>query len=89
MKHNFSRPTWNDFLGVGHKSAKLTMELLKSLSRHVTVQKDLRLLNSGTLNGGRNLCVTVAIDHLTVDGFHDELQLSAKNTKGKVLHRIS
>ena len=31
-------------------------------------------------NGGRNLCVTVAIDHSTVDRFHDELQLSAKNT---------
>ena len=28
--------------------------------------------NSGTLNRGTNLCVTVAIDHLTVDGFHDE-----------------
>ena len=38
----------------------------------------MRLLNSGTLNKGRNLWVTVAIDHLTVDGFHDELQPSAK-----------
>ena len=38
----------------------------------------MRLLNSGTLNRGRNLWVTVAIDHLTVDGFHDELQPSAK-----------
>ena len=28
------------------------------------------LLNSGTLNRGRNLCVTVAVDHSTVDGFH-------------------
>ena len=65
------------------------MELLKSLSRHIIVQKDLRLLNSGTLNRGRNLCVTVAIDHLTVDGFHDELQLCAKNTVGKALQRIS
>ena len=45
----------------------------------------MRLLNSGTLNRGINLCVTVAIDHLTVDGFHDELQLSAKNTEGKAL----
>ena len=68
------------FPGIWHQSVKLTMELLKSLSRHLTVQKDLRLLNCGTLNRGRNLCVTVAIDHLTVDGFHDELQLSAKNT---------
>ena len=47
------------------------------------------LLNSGTLNRGRNLCVTVAVDHLTVDGFHEELQLSAKNTKGKALRRSS
>ena len=38
----------------------------------------MRLLNSGTLNRGRNFCVTVANDHLTVDGFHDELKLSAK-----------
>ena len=45
--------------------------------------------NSGTLDRGRNLYVTVAIDHLMVSGFHDELQLSAKNTKGKVLRRIS
>ena len=41
----------------------------------------MRLLNSGTLNRGRNLCVTVAIDPLTVDGFHDELQQSAKTSK--------
>ena len=68
------------FPGIWHYSVKLTMELLQSLSRHFTVRKDLRLLNSGTLNRGRNLCVTVAIDHTTVDGFHDELQLSAKNT---------
>ena len=68
------------FRGIWHLSVKLTMELLKSLGRHLTVQKDLRFLNSGTPNGGRNLCVTVAIDHSTVGGFHDELQLSAKNT---------
>ena len=43
-----------------------------------TVPNCMRLLNSGTLNRGRNLWVTVAIDHLTVDGFHDELQPSAK-----------
>ena len=65
------------------------MELLKSLSRHLTVQKYLRLLKRGTLNWGRNLCVTVAIDLSTVDGFHDELQRSAKNTWGKALQRIS
>ena len=65
------------------------MELLKSLNRHLAVQKYLRLLNSGTLNRGRNLCVTVAVDHLTVDGFHDELQLSAKSTWGKAPRRIS
>ena len=58
------------FPGIWHKSVKL-----------ITVQKDLRFLNSGTLNRGRNLCVTVATDHSTVDGFHDELQLSAKNTE--------
>ena len=49
----------------------------------------MRWLNSGTLNEGRSLCVTVAIDHSTVDGFHDELQLSAKNTSGKAHRRIS
>ena len=49
----------------------------------------MRLLNSGTLNRGRNLCVTVAFDHSTVDGFHDELQLSAKNSWGKALRRTS
>ena len=38
------------FLGIWHSSVKLTMELLRNLSRHFTVQKDLRLLNSGTLN---------------------------------------
>ena len=65
-------------LGVWHKYVKLTMELLRSLRRHLIVQKKMGLLNSGTLNRGRNLCVTVAIDHSTVDGFHDELQLSAK-----------
>ena len=37
------------------------MEFLKSLSRNLTVVKYLRLLNSGTVNRGRNLCVTVAI----------------------------
>ena len=42
----------------------------------------MRLLNSGTLNEGRNLY------HLTVDGFRDELQLSAKNTSRKALRRI-
>ena len=70
---------------------KLTMELLESLNRHITVQKDLRLLNSGTLNRGRNLCVTVAINHLTVDGFHDELQLSSKKTlrKGASTNHLS
>ena len=60
-----------------------------SKRRKPTVQNKMGLLNSGTLNRGRNLCVTAAIDHLTVDGFHDELQLSAKNTKGKALQRIS
>ena len=135
MKHNFLEPTrkpkviYIDIPRIRHKSVKLTMELLKRKRRHLTVQKDLGLLNSGmlnrgevpfitvavdqstvklveatkthrsqlneiaensgTLNRGRNLCVTVAIDHLTVDGFHDELQLSAKNTKGKALRRIS
>ena len=65
------------------------MELLVRPSRHLTVQEDLRLLNSGTLNGGRNLCVTVAIDHSTVDGFHDELQLYAKNTWGASTNQLS
>ena len=32
----------------------------------------MRLLNSGTLNRGKSLCVTVEIDHLTVDGCNDE-----------------
>ena len=57
--------------------------------RKPSVQNLMGLLNSGTLNRGRNLCVTDAIDHSTVDGFHDELQLSAKNTNGKALRRIS
>ena len=61
----------------------------KSKSTLHRSKKDLRLLNSGTLNRGRHLCVTVAIDHSTVDGFHDELQLSAKKTEGKALRRIS
>ena len=61
------------------------MELFRSLSRHLTVQNWMRLLNSGTLKVGRNLCVTVAIDHLTVDGFHDELKLSAKTPKERCL----
>ena len=60
------------------------MEGMRILSRHLSVQTIFRFLNSGTLNRGRNLCVTVAIDYLTVDGFHDELQLSAKNTKGSL-----
>ena len=33
--------------------------------RKTTVQNSMGLLNSGTLNRGRNLCVTVATDHLT------------------------
>ena len=49
----------------------------------------MRLLNGGTLNRGRNLWVTVAIDHLTVDGFHNELQPSAKNTKGGSTNQLS
>ena len=89
MNQNFLRPTWNHEIGIC--LWKLSMELLKSLSRHLTVQKDLRLLNGGTLNRGRNLCVTVAIDHSTVDGFHDELQLSAKKylRKGASTNQLS
>ena len=54
---------------------------MQSLSRHLTVQKILTLLNSGMLNRGEVLCITVAVDQSTVDGFHDELQLSAKKKK--------
>ena len=49
------------------------MELLKSICRHLTVQKDLGLLNSGMLNGGEVLCITVAVDQSTVKiGGNDE-----------------
>ena len=50
---------------------KLTMELLKS--RHLTVQKDLGLLNGSMLNRGEVLCITVAVDQSTVKiGGNDE-----------------
>ena len=49
------------------------MELLKSIRRHLTVQKDLGLLNSGMLNRGEVLCITVAVDQSTVKiGGNDE-----------------
>ena len=61
------------FLGVWHKSVKLTMELLKSIRRHLTVQKDLGTLNSGMLNRGEVLCIAVAVDQSTVKiGRNDE-----------------
>ena len=53
------------FLGIWHSSVKLTMEILKSLSRHIILQKDLRLLNRCTLNGGEVPCITVAGDQST------------------------
>ena len=56
------------------------MELLKSLSRHLTVQKRFEIAELRYAEWRKELCVTAAIDHSTVDGFHDELQLSAKNT---------
>ena len=52
--------------GSWHKSVKLTMELLKSLRRHLTFQKDLGLLNSGMLKRGEVLCISVAADQSTV-----------------------
>ena len=75
---NNSRATWNHFLEFGKKNCEVNHGIITESHRHLTVQKDLGLLNGGTLNQGKNLCVTVAIDHSTVDGFHDELQLSAK-----------
>ena len=49
------------------------MELLKSIRRHLIVQKDLGLLNSGMLNRGEVLCITVAVDQSTVKiGGNDE-----------------
>ena len=66
MKQNFSKPTWNHFLEFGIKSVKLTMELLRSIRRHVSVQKDLGLLNSGMLNRGEVLGIIVAVDQLRV-----------------------
>ena len=77
------------FPGIWALICEVDHGIVEKSHRHLTVQKDLGLLNSGTLNRGRNLCVTVAIDHSTVDGFHDELQLSAKNTKRNALQRIS
>ena len=52
--------------GIWRYSAKFTMELLKTLRRHLTVQKDLGLLNSGMLSGGEVLRITVAVDQSTV-----------------------
>ena len=46
-----------------------------------TVQICRGLLNSSTLNGGRNFCATVAIDHLTADGFHGILLLSERKIR--------
>ena len=61
------------FPGIWHQSVKLTMELLKSIRRHLTVQKDLGLLNSGMLNRGEVLRNTVAVDQSTVKiGGNDE-----------------
>ena len=58
---------------IRHKSVKLTMELLNSLRRHLTVQKDLGLLNSGVLNRGEVPFITVAVDQSTVKiGGNDE-----------------
>ena len=63
----------DSFPGIWHKSVKLTMELLKSLRRHLTVQKDFGLLNSGMLNRGEVLCITVAVDQSVVKiGGNDE-----------------
>ena len=107
--------------GIWRQSAKFTMQLLKTLRRHLTVQKDLGLLNGCMLTRGEVLCFLLLQStnqrwklvettettyrsklngiaeqryaakrkeplrnccnwHLTVDEFHDELQLSAKNT---------
>ena len=60
------------FPGIWHKSVKLTMELLKKKSRHLTVQKDLALLKSGMLNRSEVLCITVALDQSTVKMGNDE-----------------
>ena len=42
------------------------MELLKSIRRHLTVQKDLGLLHGGMLNRGEVLFINVAVDQSTV-----------------------
>ena len=61
------------FPGIWHESVKLTMELWKSIRRHGTVQKVLGLLDSGVLNRGEVLCITVAVDQSTVKiGGNDE-----------------
>ena len=58
---------------IRQKSVKLTMELLKRKRRHLTVQKDLGLLNSGMLNRGEVPFITVAVDQSTVKiGGNDE-----------------
>ena len=49
------------------------MELLKSLRRHLNVQKDLGLLNGAMLNRGEVLYIAVAVDQSTVKiGGNDE-----------------
>ena len=59
------------------------IEMSKSTLHRSKKIWDSGMLNCGMLNRGRNLCVTVANDNSTVDGFHDELQLSAKKTQRK------
>ena len=90
MKQKIVRADVDSLPGIWHESVKLTIELLKS--RRHAVQHEIGLLNSGALNRGQVLCVTVAVNNgreKLVDEFHEQLQRSAENTETKALRRIS
>ena len=78
MKRNFSRPTWDNFLEFGINL--WPWNYWKVQNGHFTVQKDLGLLNSGMLNRGEVLCITVAVDQSTVKigGNDKKLQFKIK-----------
>ena len=62
MKQNFFRSTWHHFLEFGINLWSWPW----NLRPHLTLQKDLGLLNGGMLKRGEVLCITVAVDQSTV-----------------------
>ena len=73
VKQNFLEPTGKPKVIHTHNSWNLALIcevyygiIEKTLRRHLTVQKDLGLLNSGMLTRGEVLCITVAVDQSTV-----------------------